>query len=557
MDDPVLNNLRAITTPRIFKMGLRYYEQGRVVVKSNDGQHLTAVVRGTKDHIVTVTKKSGREYVYCTCTNDPRNCCEHIVAVVLDSYYASIDGGEYSDPEYGQYDSPGRAAHSTAASGADPYDYYESIENATQDVPYGSAHGQAGRRARDERRSMMDVDSDSTPEAKCRYILDSLYRDARNKRGQITERDKVSFAAIEMIAKQYEDRGAPDHAIEMYQHMCEYIIKNIDSVNNLKHYYTEQIQYSMRRIVALLRKHKPEQDRKNAYTSYFFERFLQVEQKLFARIYLDTLYEILKEEQDIRHCKTLFMSQIEANPLVSERDLRRQRHEILEAAAALLEMLDDSSLHDFLIKYHLESEDLRAMYIWHLADTDPEKSYQVAESAMRESGNPGRFEQMLEFLLGMHGKKEQQEILLDAFVRTSNWTYYEAMKDSAGDWKNGCKVLLERLRSDGKLNMYIDVLLREKKLDAAAKFLLESSDLMLLDAYRDEFAAKFSKEYHEKYSELLPRIVESARNLRDFDDIKRHMQTMKLIPGHKRATASFVSELESRYPQLAEQMEPA
>ena len=601
--DPVNPDLQTIKDLVVddgsFERGYQYYVQGRVSLQVVTDDRVTARVRGSRQYSVSLTQSHETLSASCTCPYGLDGYCKHIVATMMHLYRQSTGTDMVSDmaalpgEQYGgrgsrvgrsrrgrspglDYTTPLENLHKMPpADGREYYDY-----DYDDDDYGGDFHGQylrsaqdygdpqyAARPRRTRRRHahpgtktaapnfLQQINEDTPPSRKCRLFLEHLYENAKGKNGHIADKNRVRFDAIEIIAKQYEDRGHPEHAIEVYRHMCEYISENMAVVNDMKQYYTGQILHSMRRVVALMRRLKLGHDEKRDYTLYFFKRYLQEETHHFALVYLDTMYETLKGAEDLDYCRSLFESQLGPRPVVSEKDLRRGMGEMLEAASSLLERIGDGSLGDFLSRHHMQSEDLCIKYIWHLADIDAKGALRLARKAGRTFANPEKFAQMHRFMLERSGDPGQADALRDMFVRTSNWAYYEKLKGAAADWDMQLGAVLDDLGKSGSLHICIDVLLHENRADDAARMALGSCDLGLLDAYSHEFAGTHPDEYHAKYAELVPDLVGSAKTLQDFDDIKRHIEVMRKIPGHGRETKRILAKLESEYPQLAEQME--
>ena len=115
--------------------------------------------------------------------------------------------------------------------------------------------------------------------------------------------------------------------------------------------------------------------------------------------------------------------------------------------------------------------------------------------------------------------------------------------------------MLEHIKKNGNIHTYIDVLLYEKRTDDALMAVLESSRLDLLDAYSGDLASIHPDKYYDKYAEQLPVLLESAMTMRDYENIKRHIDIMRSIPNHVTKSRDLISDLKTRYPQFAEQME--
>lgn len=539
-----LQIIRDLTTPQVYTKGLKYCRQERVNLLQIGADMVTAKVLGDKEYSVAIEKDRNQLFCKCTCQYGQKRLCKHIVAVLL---YIHDNSEEMNNP-YAR--SPWQSPGSDTMDDGSAYGGYS---RGPLDTMRQAIVNQRARGKKNNKKSFWEtIEPDSPPSLICRKFLDEMYANAKNKKGTITDKNRIRFNAIEIIAKQYEDKGYPEHAIEMHKHMCEYISENIDVVDNLKQYYTGQIQSSMRHLVTLVRRLESG-DEKQEHMLYLFTRYMQEEIQGFAQIYLDTLSAVARGKND-KYCASLFESQLSENPIVAPGDSQRGKIEIIEAASSVLEKVDMRQAEDLVARYHMESEELCTKYIWHLADANVHEATQLCTKAAHNFVNPEKFEKMRRFILQKEDL-EYADSLRDEFVKTSDWLCYEELKEIATDWPTQIESVLDDLRKSGNLHTCIDILLHEKKTDEAVKTVLDSGNLSLLDAYSHEFAKKYSDKYYAEYERQIPDLVQSAKTRHDYNDIKRHIIVMRKIPGHSKEIQKLLAKLEAKYPQLAEQME--
>ena len=536
-----LDIIEDISTPKAFDEGAKYYDTGCVQPEAIEKNLIMAKIRDSKSYSVSIMIGDGYSEVYCTCPHTRGVCCKHMVATMLfvcenvgeipwlDKYSIDMDDDDddgFGKPKYVQYE-----------------------KSPVKSPQHPKAHTSRMKKVSSA------IKDDTSPSERCKVMLDLLYDDAKNENGRITNRNKIKFHTIEAMAKEYEEFEQHSKALEIYKYLCEYISENLDTVDDMKRHYTAQMRRSMNHAVTMVRRMELEHDKKQPHIMYFFKRYMQEKIRRFASIYLGVLYEILKDEDDLKYCKSLFTSQLSSNPVVSQDNSKRDKTEILETTASLLERLGDDSVADFLLRHHEQSEDLCKKYIWHLADGDWRNAIQVAKDAESMFADPEPFIQMRNFILEQNGDPKQFDVLYYMFVRTSSWIYYEKMKSVADNWDGQLKNILADFEKTGNLHVCIDILLHEKKIDDALQMALASCDLRLLDAYYHEFARIFSKEYHATYTKELPILLRSAKTRHDYDDIKRHINVMRKIPGHSAKTAELLTGMMEGHPQLAEQLE--
>ena len=486
-----------------------------------------ATVKDSQEHTVTLHHNLDVP-LECTCGED--GWCRHVVAVMLLIYDIAVEEGKH--------------LYFEKMPSEQPFNPSDKLLDMVDKYPPASRDSKSQKHSSD----------DESISKRCKEFLDSVYGEAKGKNGQIPDRNRVRFDALEVLAKRYEDSQRLWQAIEVYQYTCEYILENLDIVNNSKHYYTGHIRYMMRRMADMIRKLKIGPEQKQNYTVYFFKQYLQEETHHFALIYRDTLYRMLRGKDGVDFCISLFESQLGSEHIVAPEQVRRDKNEILDTASLLLENLGEEKLVEFLSRYHMEGEDACAKYIWYILDENPAGALGIAEKAIQTFVNQQRFVQIYEFISDRSGESGQEDTLRAMFVRTGNWSHYEKLKDVSRDWDAQLESLIDDLKSD-RLHTCIDVLLHEKKTDKALHMAIQNNDLRLLDAYRHEFADTYPDEYYTQYAKEIPKLVESAKTLRDFDDIQRHIDIMIEIPGHGTDVVKLVDTLKSKYPQLAEQMD--
>ncbi len=558
--DQNLQIIEKISTISSYMKGIQYFHEGRVSQLDIGDDVVTAKVSGRQKYSVTVIKNFEKAILHCTCPYDRGGCCKHIVAVLFNVYTntGSVDIIDNMTLDYKHMQS-GSGGHDGGVQ-----DYDMSYEDAYVMPGFSRSPLQDFGKSRGSRAPIGSgikksrVASRMPPSRRCRQRMEYLYKNAKGKNGRITNKNRVSFDSVEHMAIEYENYGQPEKAIDVYRHMCEYISENIDMVDNMKHYYTGHVRHSISEAVTLIRRLKLDHDKKRDHILYFFKGYMQEKVGHFASIYLGALLKILDGAEDIQYGKSLFESQIlGGKPAVAAGHLQRDQTEILEASLSVLERIEDGSdnMMDFLQSYHEKSESLCTKYIWGLMESDTDEALQIARKASKMFKNPEKFARIRSFILEQKGDPSRVDVLREMFIATSNWTYYEKIKDVADDWDAQLEAILSDLKNYGSVHTHIDVLLHEGKTDDAVMATLESCNLDLLDAYSGEFSRKYPSQYYDKYAEQLPALVSAATTIHDYDDIKRHIGIMRNIPNHVTKSRELVSDLETKYPQLAEQME--
>ena len=390
------------------------------------------------------------------------------------------------------------------------------------------------------------------PIEKCKALLNYLYDYSKGKNGHITHKNRVEFSSIVNMAQDYERAGHPDKAIEVYRYMCEYIIEHIGIVDDMKKYYTGEIQKFMTRIIALSHKRQFKRDDRHNLILRLFKRYILEDSHFFAQMYLETFYDVIKDSEDGKYGASLFTSQIGKEPIVPKSKSRRDGGDILSAAVQALEKSGGVMLTDFLMKYHMQNKSICTRYIWQLADVDVQAALQVARDAEERFADPDHFLHMQEFILEQSGEPGLADLLRRMFVMTTNWTYYEKIKSTSNGWSADLHTILDDLRKADKPHVCIDVLLYEKRTKEALAELQKIGNLDMFDAYSKEFAARYSEQYYTAYKEQIPSMIEVAKNTYDYENIQRHIDVMRTIPEHGAGTEDLLADIESKHPQFAE-----
>ena len=544
-----MERIREITHASSFEDGLECHHKGCVVLLSITADMVLARVTGSSEYTVSVQTKGAKTNLACTCSYDYDGYCKHIAAVLLSVYYATGNLDMVKQVRQNNESSYGMFS---------PYMHRDEFndELGRPDWLY-IGKGTYVKKGKKIHVTRILNKTDSPPSKQCEVILKSIYDKAKNKDGLITGKNKVKFDAVQAIVQEYEDSGMSSNAISIHMQVCKYISENMNITDDKKLHYTKQFRYFMRHAVPLMRRLDSGSKTKQDRLRYLFEMYVREDVNSFALMYMDALYETANDVIDLRYCKSLFESQTGRKPVVMAKNSRRSKDEILEAFLLLLGKMGDDHTADFLSKHYMSSEGMCARYIWNLADNDVEKALRVAQSAAKTFTNTDLFARMQNFILEQNADPRQIDVLIDMFGRTGNWSYYEKIKSISDDWDHAMNAILGRLEKDGCLHACIDVLLHEGKTDAAIARILESNDLDMLDAYGNELAAIYSKEYHSKYATRISSMIQSAKTEDDYRDMERHIAAMRQIPGHDAKTKKFLADLVDAHPRFAKHLESA
>ncbi len=554
LNSPHLQKVRRNVGDTVFHEGYNLFVNRRISAIYEEGNDLTAKVKDERTYTVNMSLRDGTYTQTCTCSKRSE-ICEHVMAVLF-YVYDKTKPRDVSNYTYEELDDK---YLSRRADAYDPAGYKGSLfgdveKDEDRDIIESLMYS-IGDFNKKPPKVLTEIDAKTPPARKCKIFLDYLYEGSKGKSGKIPNKSRVPFHTIGTLATQYESRGQPKKVIDVYQCMCEYISNNIAIVNDAKQHYTKQFQHSIRQALESIRKTKASDDEKRHYAKYYFTAYINERTPRFAHMYLSAIYDISKDTEYTKYCMSLFVSEFEDKKKVGVKNTRRSKDELLDAIWPLLERLGDKQVNDFLVKHHMESDDMCVRHIWNLADSNPDQAMDVAKKAMQTFADPERFIRIQSFLLEANDNSEHEDLLRQRFVRTTNWSHYEMLKEKATDWDVQLKKILKDLTDDNCTHTCIDILLREKGADEAFKAAIDSKDLDILDAYKYEFSSKYPDKYYTEYKRLVPKLAASANTAQDFEDILRHIEVMKHIPGYVTETDKLVAKLEYKYPQLAEQME--
>lgn len=504
--------IRKHCTSQSYQRGVQYYKQGRVVPLKASMNHVEFIIEGTQDYMVTIDSDYKESRFSCTCPYDWGGYCKHIVASLL-----------YLNDNVRDMMASSRDARGEA--GEDHAERQEDVFSETMD----------------------QIAAD--PAAGCRTILDNMYGEARDKKGRVSNRNRIDFDAVKAVADIFENSDRQPAAAEVYKTMAQYISENIRIVDNSRRHYTAGFLYAMHGFMRVIRGKKPDQDAKLRHISYFFERYLRDETELFASAYLEMFRRMCRSDEDMAYGIGIMDPHIDgsADP---EYTVLRGRTELLEVKAAMLEDSNDKSLMDFLSGNCTESEDLYVKYIWRAKESDAGGYEGIVRRGAELFPDSSRIR---DIMCRTYERDDPRyvDVMLEMFLRTYSWGYYDRIKEASGDWKSDLKRILDGIDGSDNPHMRMDILLREGRNRTVLSMVTKDADTGVLDAYSHELGTLFPKEYYKEYAGRIKRLVGEARSTEDYARIKNHIAAMSGIPSHKQKFARFVDGLRKQDGQIA------
>lgn len=390
------------------------------------------------------------------------------------------------------------------------------------------------------------IDEDMTVAEKCVAYVKWQYNNLMNKNGIISVKDMVSFEGTNLIVQQFEQRGNYKDAAEAWEAVAKYVSDNIVAVNNTKHHYTRQIQFSVRKSISCIKKSRPSVKEKKAYMTRILESYLQEGTELFAKSYIDALYQICKTDEDAKICMSLFEKRFK-----SGKAIMRRPTDVLEAQIPIMEKIGGDTMRDFLNAHYKRSERLWTRQVWYLVDLDIKQAVKSAVGAAKAYPHSKHLADVLCHVMGIAGDSRQTDVLRMLFVTTWNWVHYEKLKDMSDNWDADLSKILEDVGKSDNPHMCIDVLLHEGGTDEAFKEAMGADGLHILDAYRDEFFKKYPAECYKKYADTISDIMCMDNSMYDDADIRRYVESIKSIPRHQKHAKKLLASLKKKHPQYA------
>ena len=543
--DPELDYIRDNCTQRSFQRGCKHYADGKVTLVTCTTDKVKTVVEGAGKHTVDLAI-DGEEYqMKCTCSDNNVEMCEHIVASTLLMHYEVMDVLQEGQREL----EDGQEL-------VTPDSMHRLEENA---VP-GNSTRRDPRRARpleDTGRHKNTRQHGSETLGSAAFLLEKMYEKAKGKAGMISNRNRVDFEKVDILARTFDDIGKRDDAVQTYKDTSEYISRNIGIVDNSKNHYTWAFLNAVNGITKHVKMHKMTPEEKQPYISYFFERYIQESTNDFAQIYLEKIKKWCKTEHDFEYFMGLINPHTDAVPADNSTDggVCRSRAELLEVKASMLGASEDPSLGDFLALHCSVSEKMYVKHIWHLKEHNAENVVRVAEEGHRLFPDSVTIR---DILCGIYPSDDPRyvQLMRRLFVGTCNWGYYDKIKDiTPSGWDVALETILEEIKLGGNPHMRIDVLLREGMQERALREAIDEGDIQVLDAYSQELGSEYPEEYFVEYEACLQGLAEAARNRDDYEDIKRHIVVMSKIPKHKKQFAKFLMGFRQKHVQISEFLE--
>ncbi len=542
--DPELDYIRDNCTQRSFQRGYKHYADGKVTLVTCTTDKVKAVVEGVGKHTVDLAIDGEEYHMKCTCSDSNVEMCEHIVASMLLMHYEVMDvlQERQHEVEDGQElvtpDSMHRLGENAVPGNSTRHDPRQAKRLEDTD-----RHKNTRQHGRETLGSVI-------------FLLEKMYEKAKGKTGMISNRNKVNFEKVDILARTFEDVGKRDDAIQTYKDTSEYISRNIKIVDNSKNHYTWAFLNAVNGITKRVKMHKMTLEEKQPYISYFFERYIQESTNDFAQIYLEKIKKWCKTGQDFEYFMDLINPYTDA-PADTSTDggVCRSRAELLEVKAFMLRASEDPSLGDFLALHCRISEKMYVKYIWHLKKHNAENVVRVAEEGHRLFPDSVTIRDILCDIYPNDDPRHAR-LMRRLFVSTCNWGYYDKVKDIVrSGWDVVLETILEEIKLGGNPHMRIDVLLREGMPKRALREAIDEGDIQVLDAYSQELGSEYPEEYFAEYEALLQGLAEAARNRDDYDDIKRHIVVMSKIPKHKKQFAKFLNGFKQKHVQISEFLE--
>lgn len=531
-------DVKALTTYRSFVEANVLFGSGFVRMIESSINTVTVTVGGFDPYMVTITKDRHVTKSDCTCEYKGGGYCPHITATLMYLLKDDLNKKIISNTIMEQVKNVENEKDDLAS--------ILNIQVGQEKYLDVSADEDGDKSGTDEGNNISETPIPDTSKKSGMInnldetvkLVDSQYRDAVGTDGMIAPKDNVNFEKINNTIQHYEHAGRHEEAIKMSLKVAEYVSGKMNIVSDVKHHYTRQVEFMIRKIAANARKSRISARKKRQYVSQILNSYLQEENKLFALSYMDALYRICNTQEE-----TLWAISLIDKHLKSKDSMQRKISDVLEAEIPLLENLGHDELKEFLSLNHKKSETLWARQIWNLIDHDPKKAVKSATHAVKAYPDSPYLSDILHHTMNIAGDAKQSDVLRTLFVSTWNWIYYEKLRAESTDWDADLAHILDDIRKSDNPHMCIDVLLYEGKDDQAVREAMSSNDLSVLDAYKYEFFARYPKECYAQYAKIMPELVKDAKAREDYQTIQRHAESLITIPKHKKRAKMLLESL--------------
>jgi hypothetical protein len=496
---PTIEMIGKLCTAESFERGLAYLEEGRVKNLRMSGKKVTSTVEGTHRYLVEVDLEKDL-VATCSCPYDLEGYCKHIAAtlIALSRNYEKIrDAGGRSESKINKVlDSIGIERLKDFLE----IEFEKNDALKTHFLIYATGKGEDEKSVEDYKKE-----------------VSMLYGSVAGRHGYIEYGNEIDFSLIEDIAERYSEKGNFMEAAKIYQAVSEAIAENMDSVDDSDGYYGGEFDQAIEGFVSCLKSATLQHEAKRKYIDYLFRKYMQNDPDYFEENYDSALKDLCTMKEDLLYWKELFSPHLpdslpDYHPGDSSRNWTEhyKAERLLFVEEFILDALanggDGSSkgqLYQLFEKYSLKDSGLCILHAERLEkDGRVDEAVRIAEKGL--SRFPAHLATGLRHFLNKHYElgdleKYKQNVMI-LFFQEMDWTHYENLKKicEESEWRG--KILpaiirhfsSTREREYGEHMTIIDIYLREKMRDEAAREVLARRSLYVLGRYYKELSSKYA-----------------------------------------------------------------
>ena len=542
-DLPDKNDLQALVSPRIYKLGVGYYNSGHVTSVIISGGEIEATVYDEEDDLEHDIEISlGDDYkIYTDCTCDisemSGQMCQHAVAVLLHmNEHPNEDTDLYEDVTE---DTVSSLIGKTAPEEALAFLTKMIADDSTLLHRFISEHGLSSEYA----------------SSKYAGEIGSLYTHAQKEDdGKI--RENLDFSDSFEEARRTRRDGKNADAAAKYKVISEVISEKMDLVSDDSGYYADCFIEALEGMVECILREQAPHEKKRDYISYLFESASSAPERRFSRYYRDALETICSTDEDVEFWQTLVHIPEDTDSMAKDdlAELLRMQSYIStrlgehDQTAKLL--AGHYSLYsDICIKY------LEALQRLDAAQQDggkkPRGKKRTKHTADDITSAIEAFSDDTKVLEAAYaalpeGSEERSGILERLYAITGEMDYIIRLRHIMPDWDDQKDAIVEKISAVSPKNAIV-LCVKEDMYDTAMDILEFASDMDLVASNKTKLFRRRLERYVACYTKTLVTFAGSKSGKDHYERVKDYLVKLKDMPDCSLQYESVLSEIKSKY----------
>lgn len=524
---PTKTGIRQAATPASYNNGVSYYTTGKIQSAYIKGNTLHALVVDSAKHHVKI-KDSGPEGLVgdCSCTYSSRHyrICKHVVATLMhlmehiEEMLVEEDTREVTIKYM-----INKVSHD------DIMKFLTNIMLEDEDIRLQFIKKFSLENIRLQR--------------DYRAEIDRMYRNAVEADGKVYT--NLDFEGYFVNARESQHDGEFESATKMFKGMSEIISERMMMVDDSDGYYTDCFIEALENMVESIMRERLSTTEKQKHITYLLDRLVTENRPKFLPQYRNALATICTQHED------LIYWQSQLRPHLEKLDSNKPPKSILELvhmqSHILMKLKDYKNLASFLSKFYHIDKRVCMIYLEAIHHTSSATAQKAAQGIVEKYPNDIQIiEKASEFY--PTSSRAYATLLRKMFIMTGDWKYFFKLKNIAKNWNGELKnIVKEYVEQDPK--KAIEIYLKNYMASEAMKLLEQLNDINLFEAFRTKLSRRYSSKYFAIYGACIIHNAGVKNNKKHYQNIQRHITSLKAIPGADAKIASIVDTIKKQNPK--------